>query len=614
MRRVWQAVGLGLGLLWLLAPVVAAATAYGVGPYGDGPYNGCDTACVSPSVSPATSPTSTPVESTVVTAPSGLQYAINLHNGQVLPRPHYVVTVTPLNGQGQSFDSVDFYIDGQLVASVKPDADGTARWDWPTDQRPGKHVRVLVRQGADVTTTDFTVSVQAAAATAGTLFGLLTPAVAAQLQRIIAQVPLPVVRGFPYLLFALLGGILLVLVWQAQQEAARNLEQQRLLEHERVITDEKTTLLQLVSHYLRTPLTLLQAGVDSLKFKPELPPDATSRLAVAVETVNLAATGLLKRLDASPLLAAVPPPDAIMPPARVWTQWGFWLPIGLLVVATSSFNFLVMAVGQVDVGTVNMLVQWAVLAGLAVGLYVLLRGRRLRGWQRQMRGQVTEHQRVVDKARSELIAEVAVQMGHSLEGLAKLLPHLAADQPGGKAIHDGYDRYRRLVACCEVAGRLQAGQSEAPLQTVAVSALVGPAKAALQPAADARNVTLDGPPELSLRCRHADWVSQVVASVLDNAVAYSTGPSRVEIAANAGDLRQPASITVRDHGKGIAPDQLSQLFQPFYKAEGALTFNHEGAGLSLYIDRLIMHYVGGEIAIASQLGQGSTVTLTFPIS
>ena len=69
------------------------------------------------------------------------------------------------------------------------------------------------------------------------------------------------------------------------------------------------------------------------------------------------------------------------------------------------------------------------------------------------------------------------------------------------------------------------------------------------------------------------------------------------------------AISVTDHGRGIAPATQQQLFRPFAKVEGALTFDNEGMGFSLYLDKLIMTYIGGEIALASKLGQGTTATV-----
>lgn len=99
-------------------------------------------------------------------------------------------------------------------------------------------------------------------------------------------------------------------------------------------------------------------------------------------------------------------------------------------------------------------------------------------------------------------------------------------------------------------------------------------------------------------------------SLVDNAIAYSPDGSTVQV--NASTSATESTLTVTDHGNGIQPGKLKILFQPFLKLEGAEAFNHEGMGFSLYLDKLIMTYLGGSIAMDSAPGKGTTVTLHLP--
>jgi signal transduction histidine kinase len=599
----------GRQVLVVLAVMLMAGTA-AASVYGEGPYSGCtqDEVCVSGTPSPSSSVEPAP-DSTVGVTPLGLRFAVNLANGQVVPRPSYVVTVTPLNGDGRTFERVEFYLDGRLVASAVPDSTGTASWTWPTAKQLASRVRVVVYDGAEPTALEFRVTVQAAATPAGGL-GLLSPAMAAELRRLVRQIPVPVARTFPYLLFALLGVALLVLLAQARREAAHNLALQRLVQRERIIAEEKTTFIQLVSHYLRTPLTLVLAGADmAVHLQPGLAPEVASRLMVAVEAVRTTVEGLLKRVNDSTLLAGVPDAQALPPNLVIWRSPSFWLPIGLITLITMTFNYLVAVAGDIDVGLLNSLMQGVTLGLLALGLYVLLRGRRVRRFMRQAMQQTAEHQQAVDKVRADFIEAVAAELAAGVRPLREVLSQIEVVPLAAKSIDDAYGRYLRLIASCEVAGKLRTGGTQAPFEPVSLLAMMNEARMAMAGTADAKGVIIAGETDVAFACQHPAWLTKVLASVLDNAVAYSKGPSRVIVAGTAGN---PAVITVQDSGRGIAPQQLAQLFQPFYKAEGALNFDHEGAGLSLFVDRLVMHYLGGEISIESQVGRGSRVSLRFP--
>lgn len=601
--------------LWLAAVAMSGA-AWASSVYGEGPYSGCavQTECTatpapSASASPSPVPTVAPTEPTVGETPSGLQFAVNLSDGQVLPRSGYTVIVTPLNGGGQSFEWAEIWLDGRRVATVAPDADGTARWRWDTGRLPARQVRVVVYEaGGESKALEFRVSIAEAEAVAPGLLGLLPPAAATQITRLVRQIPLPVARAFPYLLFMLLGGVILGLVIQARREVAQNLALEAIVARERLVAEEKVTFLQLVSHYLRTPLTLLMAAADSLSFKPELPADRTRQVVDGVGEVRATVTGLLKRLDESRLLADVPAADTVPRPYRTWARPGFWLPVSLLAVVTVVFNYLVAVAGEVDVGVVNLVTQLLVGVLLAVVLYLVLRGRRLRQVRRERTEQVAEHQRQVDQARAEFIEAVGVELTARLEAFAGLLPLIEGSSVAG-ALRDGYGRYQRLASSCAVAAKLRVGQSQAPLEATTLGMLLRPGRDSVTAVADAKRITIAADSNTALALRHPAWISQVLGSVLENAVAYTRGSGSIEVDALAGP---PGVITVRDHGVGVPPDKLEQLFKPFFKAEGALTFDHEGEGLSLYLDRLIMHYLGGEIAMQSEVGRGSVVTLTFP--
>jgi signal transduction histidine kinase len=68
---------------------------------------------------------------------------------------------------------------------------------------------------------------------------------------------------------------------------------------------------------------------------------------------------------------------------------------------------------------------------------------------------------------------------------------------------------------------------------------------------------------------------------------------------------------VRDQGVGIPPDALPHLFDRFYRVR-ATAARARGLGLGLYITQQLVRAHGGRIAVASELGRGSTFTVTLP--
>lgn len=100
---------------------------------------------------------------------------------------------------------------------------------------------------------------------------------------------------------------------------------------------------------------------------------------------------------------------------------------------------------------------------------------------------------------------------------------------------------------------------------------------------------------------------QVFVNVLDNAVKYSTPGHAIYI-----DLLQDgesAFVEIRDEGRGIAPEDLENVRQKFYKGRNAV----QGSGIGLAMVDEILRAMDGELSIASQLGVGTTVTVRLPM-
>ncbi len=101
---------------------------------------------------------------------------------------------------------------------------------------------------------------------------------------------------------------------------------------------------------------------------------------------------------------------------------------------------------------------------------------------------------------------------------------------------------------------------------------------------------------------------RVLANLLTNAIKYSPDGSSVEVAARGdGD---DAVITVADHGRGIAAEDLPVIFDEFVR--GRLATNDGGTGLGLASVKHLVEAHGGAVSIASELGVGTTVTVRLP--
>ncbi len=107
-----------------------------------------------------------------------------------------------------------------------------------------------------------------------------------------------------------------------------------------------------------------------------------------------------------------------------------------------------------------------------------------------------------------------------------------------------------------------------------------------------------------------DAITQAILNLLDNAIRYSSEARRIEVDATSGDGR--VSIAVRDHGVGIPGEELERVFERFYRGGDPMTRSVKGAGLGLTLVKEIVEAHGGTVHVKSEVGEGSTFTISLP--
>lgn len=124
-------------------------------------------------------------------------------------------------------------------------------------------------------------------------------------------------------------------------------------------------------------------------------------------------------------------------------------------------------------------------------------------------------------------------------------------------------------------------------------------------------VTTDYFPEpITLRA-DADALAESIINLISNAMKYST--DHKEIAISTFVRNGSAGLKVRDHGIGIAEDDVRRLFEPFFRAQTGKANGVSGTGLGLSVVKHFVDAHGGTIDVDSRPGEGSTFTILLPI-
>jgi signal transduction histidine kinase len=162
--------------------------------------------------------------------------------------------------------------------------------------------------------------------------------------------------------------------------------------------------------------------------------------------------------------------------------------------------------------------------------------------------------------------------------------------------------------------RIEAGRIELLLQPSDLVRLVESVAEEQAPRIDARQqrITLRAEVGLPLALCDTTRTAQILGNLLDNASKYSPQGATITIGLSPAAEEGFIQVAVADQGIGIAEEDCSGLFYPFWRAGSTTLTGIPGAGLGLYIARSLVELHGGRIWFDSLLGHGSTFYVTFP--
>lgn len=160
--------------------------------------------------------------------------------------------------------------------------------------------------------------------------------------------------------------------------------------------------------------------------------------------------------------------------------------------------------------------------------------------------------------------------------------------------------------------RVDAGRERSEIGRITLSDLIEEVQAVAEPLAAAKRLELrlsveEAPPLLFSDPRK---LRQVLLNLIGNAVKF-TDEGRVELRIRAEE--DEVLFQVIDTGQGMEPDEIENIFKPFWQSDSTLTRRQDGTGLGLAISRRYMDLLGGEISVQSSPGHGSVFSVRIPV-
>jgi len=120
------------------------------------------------------------------------------------------------------------------------------------------------------------------------------------------------------------------------------------------------------------------------------------------------------------------------------------------------------------------------------------------------------------------------------------------------------------------------------------------------------------PVETTIVSADRDKIGQVIHNLISNAVKYSPNGSIINVACIT--IGGAAHLSVKDRGMGIKPDDITKIFDRYYRVEGGHMHSISGFGIGLYLCAEIIHRHQGNIWAESEFGKGSVFNFSLPLS
>jgi PAS domain S-box-containing protein len=227
------------------------------------------------------------------------------------------------------------------------------------------------------------------------------------------------------------------------------------------------------------------------------------------------------------------------------------------------------------------------------------------------------------RERDELLAIVSHDLRNPVNAIVMLTGGLMAQSDSGapvaveleqlQAIRGAARQADGLIQDMQDVTRITAGRLPVDLRRCAIGDAITETVDLFEPSATDAGLTLYASIPAALPDVLADFsrIQQVMSNLLVNAIKFTPAPGSIHVDVTLVDSGDALRVSVRDTGPGIAAADIPRLFERYWQAPRLM---RAGSGLGLFIAKGIVEAHGGEIAVETALGAGTTFAFTLPVA
>lgn len=431
------------------------------------------------------------------------------------------------------------------------------------------------------------------------------------LKQRIQSVPQVIARIIPYFLFLLILALIIFYLYQLRHEIKNNRRIWERMRYQEILVGEKRSFLQLVSHYLRTPMTIINGGIELAE--SEMDPAEHQALSTQAKQLSLIVEEIIQSTKDNKTFRALDlTPQYTEPKWSILKKPIFWVPTSALAILMISYYIVFLIVGDVSLLTINIISQ--VVLGLVVvaALYTAVHNRTVITQEHDRIRALAGFQESLDTVRTDFAYQTHDSLNLAVQRLRDRVKAMNDTNPSKVYVLNGLQRFTELLASLALTSKLEAKELTEQMDVVKLDSLIAQAVESYQGQLQAKQLSFKVapiPPTLQVKVIPS-LMLLTLRTLLDNAIkASQTGDT---ISLKCSTHKNRILLQIIDEGIGMSEDEQVEVFKPFGRIEAGTTSDGQGLGLSLYTDRMIMHAFGGELSLESVAKKGTIVSLELP--
>ncbi|MBP7766952.1 hypothetical protein KA068_00330 [Candidatus Saccharibacteria bacterium] len=424
-----------------------------------------------------------------------------------------------------------------------------------------------------------------------------------------AKVVQTISRTFPWVFVGVLGVFAIVNLGQIFLQYRYLIAAKKQKEKQELLSSEKKIFVSLASHYMRTPFTLISLGAESLSSDlNEMNKKALNRqvtnLKNAVEAIvqdvendQYSQSGL-NNISPNHFEVKVPRRTVFIPTAVT-------LLVTIVVfVAVNMFTSAIISFGRIFQQVVGMLIIGVILYYTAN----LLSYRKARSLHAK---KLLAYEKEIDDSKNTFMSSVTQLLNEPVTEIDKIISRSNIDDKKTVHIGKGLADIKSLLHKFNLASMLNNGLNDQVSEKFDFQELLSEVSKELEENSAKKITIISNNKSGATIYKPRDLIDFVVRSILDNAVKYSADGRSVEVSEKVS--KKNINLKARNFGSFLTEQQAEMLFKPLGRLEGVEQFNNSGPGMSLFLSRLIMHYLNGAIRVMPSKDPSTTVELSIPM-